>query len=278
MSRFLHRIISSAHSPGGSVHPVLDSVYSRPALQSVPQDLPDELAGTAAPNTSRPGFGPANRGRRVPGAEPTGIAVDAATGAEAPDLDPASIASSRGTTDPARDVADALSGRDGRGLANSIAPPSNSPGSNTQVSAIAATTGAQAARPATAQEDSASSPSFRRVVGARHEAAAEASAQTPGRYKPLMPESAPTAMRAGTSSPAVSPPTVGVRHAGATDSDRNFARPARSSQREADDIQIHIGRIEVTAMAPAPERPAAAPRRKSPSLDDYLKRGRGRAE
>ena len=44
--------------------------------------------------------------------------------------------------------------------------------------------------------------------------------------------------------------------------------------READEIQIHIGRIEVTAVPPAPARPAALPVRKSVKLEEYLKRGR----
>jgi hypothetical protein len=46
-------------------------------------------------------------------------------------------------------------------------------------------------------------------------------------------------------------------------------------EREADEIQIHIGRIEVTAVPPPVNQRASKPTRKSPSLDDYLKRGRG---
>jgi hypothetical protein len=44
-----------------------------------------------------------------------------------------------------------------------------------------------------------------------------------------------------------------------------------------DEIQIHIGRIEVTAMPPAAPRPVAAPVRKTQTLDEYLRRGNGRA-
>jgi len=40
---------------------------------------------------------------------------------------------------------------------------------------------------------------------------------------------------------------------------------------EPDDIQIHIGRIEVTAVQQAPTRPALKPVRKGQSLDEYLK-------
>jgi hypothetical protein len=48
--------------------------------------------------------------------------------------------------------------------------------------------------------------------------------------------------------------------------------------REPDEIQIHIGRIEVTAVAQAMPRPAPPPVRKSISLDDYLKRSNGRSK
>ncbi len=53
-------------------------------------------------------------------------------------------------------------------------------------------------------------------------------------------------------------------------------RPAARPEREAEEIQIHIGRIEVTAVPPAPARPAAQPVRKSLRLDEYLRRGRAR--
>lgn len=44
-------------------------------------------------------------------------------------------------------------------------------------------------------------------------------------------------------------------------------------QREPDEIQIHIGRIEVVAVPPAPAPPAALkPQRGAPSLDEYLQR------
>jgi hypothetical protein len=41
------------------------------------------------------------------------------------------------------------------------------------------------------------------------------------------------------------------------------------------EIQIHIGRIEVTAVPPPLPRPTAPPARKSINLGEYLKRGRG---
>jgi hypothetical protein len=52
---------------------------------------------------------------------------------------------------------------------------------------------------------------------------------------------------------------------------------SRAPQPQSDDIQIHIGRIEVVAVAQPAPRPAAAPVRKGLGLDEYLSRGNGRA-
>lgn len=49
------------------------------------------------------------------------------------------------------------------------------------------------------------------------------------------------------------------------------------SEQQSEEIQIHIGRIEVTAMPPAAPRPMPAPARKTQTLDEYLRRGSGRA-
>jgi len=53
------------------------------------------------------------------------------------------------------------------------------------------------------------------------------------------------------------------------------ATASRSPKSEPDEIQIHIGRIEVTAVAPTPSRTSSKPQRKGISLDEYLK-GRDR--
>jgi hypothetical protein len=53
---------------------------------------------------------------------------------------------------------------------------------------------------------------------------------------------------------------------------------AQAVSAQGDDIQIHIGRIEVTAVRPAPaSQPAGKTRRAAPSLDEYLRRRDGRA-
>ncbi len=52
---------------------------------------------------------------------------------------------------------------------------------------------------------------------------------------------------------------------------------ARAAAQGNDEIRIHIGRIEVTAMPPATPRPVPAPRRRSQTLDEYLRQRNGRA-
>ena len=54
-------------------------------------------------------------------------------------------------------------------------------------------------------------------------------------------------------------------------------RGQRMSQPQADEIQIHIGRVEVIAMHPPAPRAVPAPVRKSQSLDEYLRGSNGRA-
>jgi hypothetical protein len=53
------------------------------------------------------------------------------------------------------------------------------------------------------------------------------------------------------------------------------ATTSRSPKSEPDEIQIHIGRIEVTAVPQTPPRTSSKPQRKGISLDEYLK-GRDR--
>jgi hypothetical protein len=52
-------------------------------------------------------------------------------------------------------------------------------------------------------------------------------------------------------------------------------RRASAQRSEPDEIHIHIGRIEVAAVAPQPQRVAAPAPRKGLNLDEYLRRGSG---
>jgi hypothetical protein len=53
------------------------------------------------------------------------------------------------------------------------------------------------------------------------------------------------------------------------------AGPQRREQHDTDEIYIHIGRIEVAAIAPPAPRPTPTPARKSLSLDEYLRGSHG---
>lgn len=87
----------------------------------------------------------------------------------------------------------------------------------------------------------------------------------------------PIGSRTGDTSSSIAPTRIVVESHG------RAAPPARprheqgraQADRQADDIQIHIGRIEVTAVAPPAPR-ASRPRDRTPSLDEYLNRRRAR--
>jgi hypothetical protein len=60
---------------------------------------------------------------------------------------------------------------------------------------------------------------------------------------------------------------------GADRNERMGTHRGRATRSEPDEIQIHIGRIEVVAVPPAPTPPISPkPQRRTPSLDEYLRR------
>lgn len=87
------------------------------------------------------------------------------------------------------------------------------------------------------------------------------------RYQPLMAEMTPRIDEA-----AARPFAAGVRKAEKT----NWSGREATPEREPDEIQIHIGRIEVMAVPPAPARAETKPVNRSPNLGDYLKLRHGR--
>lgn len=94
-----------------------------------------------------------------------------------------------------------------------------------------------------------------------------------GSYKPLMRENLRRADLPTVLPEASKPITAGTRKQEKMD----WSRSLRQPEREPSEIQIHIGRIEVTAVPPAPARPQVKPASKSLNLDEYLKRRNGRA-
>jgi hypothetical protein len=97
-------------------------------------------------------------------------------------------------------------------------------------------------------------------------------AEAPGPYRPLVRIEQP---QTAASNPHLLPPQTEAR-AARNPSAETSSRSTSPSQ-EPDEIHIHIGRIEVAAIAQPAPRPTAPPARKSLDLGEYLKRGNGRA-
>lgn len=87
----------------------------------------------------------------------------------------------------------------------------------------------------------------------------------PQPYTPLVAQEGPTPDFAEAMSGTVKKPDK-----------TRLSRSTTTPNREPDEIEIHIGRIEVTAIQPAAPAAPAKPRRLAPSLDEYLKRRNGR--
>ena len=92
---------------------------------------------------------------------------------------------------------------------------------------------------------------------------------TPATYQPLIAASQQPPPRL---QPRESLPNPASARTAASEA----ARRRQPAQREADEIHIHIGRIEVAAIAQPAPRPTAAAARRSLNLDEYLRRGNGR--
>src|SRR5262249_21765901 len=106
--------------------------------------------------------------------------------------------------------------------------------------------------------------------------------QSPAALPAALPRESPSEASA-TQSPWSPSPARVLNHQGthATPPPSRRDGPAtqrRTPARDTDEIQINIGRIEVTAVPPPPPqaKPTPASPRKSPSLDEYLKRRPGR--
>ncbi|MGC2637822.1 MAG: hypothetical protein WA294_11635 [Acidobacteriaceae bacterium] len=101
-------------------------------------------------------------------------------------------------------------------------------------------------------------------------ASTHAGREIPGELPPLieMERSLPESSTRGASAGTIRLQSAGVP--------RPEPLPRAERAEEPDEIQIHIGRIEVTAVPPpAAARPVTRPERRSVNLDEYLKQRRG---
>jgi hypothetical protein len=90
-----------------------------------------------------------------------------------------------------------------------------------------------------------------------------------------MPSRSEEGLRPNEPVPSVSALRAASRRAAASEAAQRNAQMRAPIQ--AEDIQIHIGRIEVIAVPPPAALPAAAPARRGQSLDEYLSRSNGRS-
>lgn len=259
MSGYLQRLVSSVRTPSTTIRAVLGSLYSYPAYfgaaeglhevgQTVVSREPDVMA---TPSPSPPHGLPPPQKSRSPRSAASHVEPRVAV--------PQTAVS--GSND------EALQGTQESSLGGQSETPK--PFIETPASFTALVSETHPQQRPSLKADFAGSPTIELSEDGVRPLAGPSQELTPRRpYRPLVPEDlrrpGPSLLR----NPSMLTPDRGsIEKTG----------PARHSvplERSADDIQIHIGRIEVTAVPPAPTRPAVQPVRKSLRLDEYLRRGR----
>jgi hypothetical protein len=309
MSGYLQRLASSVLSPGGSIHPVLTPVFSPSSSSMGPENIGEERVASSSNEPSnnireespmaRPELVPPAAARNIPDTEPP-----AAISSDPLALQPSPKSERKARAVPIEEdrtsfkplvnkdqiekaekppVSSMKAKQEAPGLAkledtsakNNGAEVIRQPGTPVfDVSpqpAIASTADKAMLKPNVEPVSEESVPSRTSENATQSRDAGKPEIAFGDSYTPLVAEYAARTdalkIFAATTRPAL--PDV-RREAG---SSRGFREP----EREPDEIQIHIGRIEVTAAPPAAVRPAPKPERKALSLDDYLKRKRGRA-
>jgi hypothetical protein len=274
MSGFLRRVVAAAQKSEGAIHPVLGSVYSRTAAAAMPYQA---LAG----------------GEDAGAIDEESHALDhyearAEDAASDRDHGPAAPAAAR-TRTPTNVERGAPNAAVSRALAetidsNEIRPPA-SPQSDASADAAwrPLVSGHRDRRDPAPESARRTAASLEGSVSARPEHSNAAQVRSA-----LRPADGADAGTDAEKSPLHRAPVRALtREEGSMSSAPPSRMPARSDERyarhqgpqvpEAKDVEIHIGRIEVTAAAAPQARPAAAAaRRPSPSLDEYLKRRGGR--
>jgi hypothetical protein len=289
MSGYLLRMAANVRNPGGLIHPMLGSVFStappQPAAENVPvQDpvrTPDRRLSVSAP--------PPDAGDVATIQQPPRQIVQADTPGPAP-----TISSVPSTTShfPTETTSEHVQAEPARVEKTSFTPlvrvdPQAVPQKSLISEAGEFGQPAQASNPdPTAMGPPAKPRQIQNADPVSEERAApleislrEIEHQNPEQpdivrevvrkdhYRPLMAERAPR-----TEERSSNPFPTGAQRA----ERRDFSGRAEKPERQPDEIQIHIGRIEVTAAPPAPTRPEIKPANKSPNLGEYLKRRHGR--
>ncbi len=295
MSGYLQRLASSVLTPGGSIHPVVGSVFAGPKFGRTADTIVWEDDGLSSDNSESVTRPSAEVPRRLQAPD---LASDPPVSATPPlDLtpllpepdkrheDPDPIAESRSTSRP--DVSEPFSAEPTPRRPDVLKPISK--GSGSLLPVVSRPTSAE--RPPfkplviKATEKEIALPVVRYVSG-DHEGGQIQGAIEPREegheqevvrervQRPLMPES-----YRGTVPASVigDKPNLLAPARGTVEKRGSSRGGAGLAEREPDEIQIHIGRIEVTAVPPAQAPPPARSAPKSPSLSEYLKRRDTRA-
>jgi hypothetical protein len=297
MNSYLERLAASAINPGGTIHPVLRPVFAGTERRGAPvpleweeavvsRDHPASLATTApeASLSERPAAAPTERshtdastapaqaGPLVP--KPAGppvsspLPVRRASPAVAPPeviVPPVEVPTVAPLPVPTISVERAKPIDD---------PPSISESFSAFARVATDATPRDASRVATPIIGSDLETDARREPGQRKKPGRVESAIVVEAYQPIVPGPARADTAPGIFNESADAPVSFVPKHRAAAIARRVARGTAGSR---DEIQIHIGRIEVTAVPQAPTHAPPKPARKSVSLDEYLKRRDPRA-
>jgi len=284
MTGYLQRLASSAIKPGGSVRPVAGTVFSASRFRAAHEPgfaEPDVLsAGPGAWDADR---GTASRPRAGAPHPPPGAPrgpQEGSAGTRPSPWAPPEAAAARAAAKPeqGRPPAQARLGSDRDSAATSAAARFPEPEPRAR-RALGRGEAGPAERAAARPRDGAQPPASSDDAGTE---AAQAHGPRAGRgpmeavtQRPFVPVVAGDFGPPAVSGGGPAGPAAPARRVAGSDHGREGRAPA--APRGPDEINIHIGRIEVTAAPPPPLRPAAPKaHRKAPSLDEYLRRRSGR--
>ena len=249
MKSFLHRVAASVVRPQPSLHPFVESIY--PAAPSRKPDEPQfQFENVEFPTPVEHAAERIHRPASLK--EPSRQPAPALT-------QPAAAPATRLSTSPEHEDYQALLPQSGIEVARVETLFSKSNTDPASAASLSEQPVSSSALPAFPQPD-------------RFRATRESA--------PSVDHSIPQAEVTG-ATPPVQPRTLGEIQAALTRPNPRRQSPQipaapRNAPQQPDNVEIHIGRIEVVAVpAPAP-RPAASPAHKGLSLDEYLSRRNGR--
>ena len=274
MRGYLQRIAACAVRPQPRMHPFVESIFPAARVESAPAPLVRSEMQAAAANVraSEPGDGGEGEVEAAskPVAPPAGAGAAKGFGTR-PNVP--QVASAEG-----RVAGPVAAGRESfRPLLPEVVQEMGAAGDELRKRTEG---GGESARSADARSGDARS--------------GDASSAGAWKFEPLVAEAGGEVAGQGVSESARSGDTAGFLHpardGAPVDGARGVSRLRSAAQiaagrrtaqpqaeQRGDEIQIHIGRVEVIAMPAVAPRAAPAPARKSQTLDEYLRQGRGRA-